>query len=259
MRASSMLLNLDPARALRYRSKSQKARVMSEGWMLENGRCANCGNVLEAFANNHPAADIFCPVCSEEYEIKCGRNPVTTKIIDGAYAIMMAKITGGIAPNLLYIHYNPDSLFIQNMLLIPRHFMTPEIITQRKPLSSKARRHGWVGCFIDANRIPPSGKIGIVKQGVAMEWRDVISAYNKNKFLYQEKHELRGWLLDIMRCIEKLNKKRFKLDELYQSESSLASLHPENSNIRPKIRQQLQKLRDHGYLRFLGDGEYELL
>jgi len=31
-----------------------------------------------------------------------------------------------------------------------------------------------------------------------------------------------------------------------------------NHNIRPKIRQQLQILRDLGFLEFLGDGSYRL-
>jgi type II restriction enzyme len=36
-------------------------------------------------------------------------------------------------------------------------------------------------------------------------------------------------------------------------------LHPLNRNIRPKIRQQLQVMRDHGVLEFLGQGRYRIL
>ncbi len=35
-------------------------------------------------------------------------------------------------------------------------------------------------------------------------------------------------------------------------------MHSENKNIKPKIRQQLQFLRDKGYLEFLGNGVYVL-
>ncbi|HDT15115.1 MAG TPA: hypothetical protein ENN55_02790 [Firmicutes bacterium] len=35
-------------------------------------------------------------------------------------------------------------------------------------------------------------------------------------------------------------------------------IHPENRNIKPKIRQQLQFLRDKGYLYFEGKGRYVL-
>jgi type II restriction enzyme len=44
--------------------------------------------------------------------------------------------------------------------------------------------------------------------------------------------------------IEKLNKKEFTLDEIYSFEHELKLKHPENNNIKPKIRQQLQFLRD---------------
>jgi type II restriction enzyme len=40
--------------------------------------------------------------------------------------------------------------------------------------------------------------------------------------------------------------------------ATLAKLHPANRNIRPKIRQQLQVLRDMGLVEFLGGGEYRL-
>ena len=36
----------------------------------------------------------------------------------------------------------------------------------------------------------------------------------------------------------------------------LARMHPENRHVRDKIRQQLQVLRDKGFLEFVGRGEY---
>ena len=35
-------------------------------------------------------------------------------------------------------------------------------------------------------------------------------------------------------------------------------LHPDNRHVRDKIRQQLQVLRDHGYLEFVSRGSYRL-
>lgn len=43
----------------------------------------------------------------------------------------------------------------------------------------------------------------------------------------------------------------------YAFESWLALRHPKNHNIKPKIRQQLQFLRDKGFVEFLGDGRYK--
>lgn len=69
---------------------------------------------------------------------------------------------------------------------------------------------------------------------------------------------LRGWILDVMNCIDRLNKKEFTLDEIYNFENILSEKHPENKHIKDKIRQQLQFLRDKGYLEFLDRGNYRL-
>jgi len=61
-----------------------------------------------------------------------------------------------------------------------------------------------------------------------------------------------------MRCIDKLGKKKFTLDEVYAFENKLSLLHPENRHIKDKIRQQLQVLRDKGYLEFTSRGNYRL-
>ena len=42
-------------------------------------------------------------------------------------------------------------------------------------------------------------------------------------------------------------------------ENFLKLKHPNNNNVRAKIRQQLQFLRDYGYLTFTKRGEYTLL
>lgn len=46
------------------------------------------------------------------------------------------------------------------------------------------------------------------------------------------------------------------LDAVYAHEARLAALYPGNRNVRPKIRQQLQVLRDRGWLSFDGGGRY---
>lgn len=53
--------------------------------------------------------------------------------------------------------------------------------------------------------------------------------------------------------------REFFLPELYEAEGTLAQLHPGNKNIRPKIRQSLQYLRDERIVEFLDDrGSYRL-
>ncbi|MFH0815076.1 MAG: hypothetical protein V1902_03330 [Candidatus Falkowbacteria bacterium] len=55
-----------------------------------------------------------------------------------------------------------------------------------------------------------------------------------------------------------LHKKTFTLDEIYNFENILGKKHPCNKHIKDKIRQQLQFLRDKGYLDFVSYGHYRL-
>lgn len=48
----------------------------------------------------------------------------------------------------------------------------------------------------------------------------------------------------------------FKLKDLYAYKKNLAELYPNNKNIKAKIRQVLQQLRDEGNVMFLGKGWY---
>ena len=59
-----------------------------------------------------------------------------------------------------------------------------------------------------------------------------------------------------MRCVERIGRAEFTLDDVYSFEPHLSRLYPDNRNVRPKIRQQLQLLRDHGWLIFEGSGRY---
>jgi type II restriction enzyme len=65
--------------------------------------------------------------------------------------------------------------------------------------------------------------------------------------------------LDVLTCIEKLNRQNFNLNEIYQFENYLRLKHPDNNSIQAKIRQQLQILRDKNYLKFESRGKYKLL
>ncbi len=66
-------------------------------------------------------------------------------------------------------------------------------------------------------------------------------------------------MLDIMRCIERIGRSDFTLEDMYAFESELAAAHLENHHIKDKIRQQLQMLRDKGYIDFVSRGHYRLI
>lgn len=87
----------------------------------------------------------------------------------------------------------------------------------------------------------------------------MLAQWQKTLFLREEKEiSGKGWLLDVMMCIEKLGRKDFSLNEVYSFENTLSKKHPDNRHIREKIRQQLQFLRDKGYLEFVERGHYRL-
>lgn len=254
-----MNLNFDTNLALDYHSNSQKIRIMSENWVVDNVYCVRCGNKLNHFKNNKPVGDMFCEQCKEEFELKSNRAKLGKKIVDGAYSTMIEKIENGDIPNFFYLNYSLMDYKVKNLLIIPKHYFTKEIIIKRPPLPETARRAGWIGCNIDISSIPESGKLYIVKNGQEENKNIVINNFNKMLFLRKSKGELRGWLLDILKCIELLDKKEFTLNEIYSFEEFLKIKHPNNNNIQAKIRQQLQILRDYRYLLFTNRGEYRLL
>ena len=61
-----------------------------------------------------------------------------------------------------------------------------------------------------------------------------------------------------MKCVEAIGRPDFTLADVYAFEPHRAAAYPDNRNVRPKIRQQLQVLRDHGWPQFLGGGRYRL-
>lgn len=243
-----------------YRSGSQKIRVMSENWVAKSVFCPNCGNdTIEQYPNNRPVADFFCSGCNEDYELKSKATSLGTKIVDGAYSTMIERIQGRNNPSLLLLTYTPNKLRVSNLLIIPKHFFTTSIIEKRTPLAPTARRAGWVGCNILLWSIPESGKIFYIRNNEQVPRENVKKQWQKTAFLRENtKLETKGWLLDIMRCMEQLNKTDFTLSDMYAFESTLKALHPGNKHIKDKIRQQLQLLRNKGYLEFTSRGQYHV-
>ncbi len=152
------------------------------------------------------------------------------------------------------------SLDVRNFLVVPKHFFTPEIIEKRKALSSTARRAGWIGSNILLGGVPLSGRIYLIKDRVVEPREAVLAGWRKTLFLCDAADlKSRGWLLDVMACIERLGVKDFNLSQVYGCEDVLGRKHPDNRHIKDKIRQQLQVLRDMGYLEFVERGHYRLI
>jgi type II restriction enzyme len=242
-----------------YDSGSQSARFWTEHWVKEQVFCPNCGHLhLSQFRANRPVADFFCTSCGEEYELKSQKTRFGTKILDGAFRTMTARLAESNNPSLFLLNYDAAKLEVTNLFVVPKHFFVPEIIEERKPLAPTARRAGWVGCNILLDQVPPSGKIFIVRDRRIEDREAVLAQWRRTVFLREESLDARGWLIEIMKCVEAIGKREFELDDVYAFEARLSDLYPNNRHVREKIRQQLQVLRDRGYLDFVSRGYYRL-
>ena len=241
-----------------YKSGSQIARVISEDWCGRELYCAACGSerLLSARVNT-PAIDFVCPTCDQRFQLKGFKTWNQRKIPDAGYESMICAIRSDSVPNLLVLQYTSDWL-IRNLMLVPGVFFSETVIEKRAPLGSKAQRAGWVGCNILLHRIPEDGKIAVVSNGTIVAERPVRKEYSRVRGLAEVPPEVRGWTLDVLASIRKLGSTRFSLPELYRMEPDLQRIHPRNQNVRPKIRQQLQVLRDLGLIEFRSPGNYAL-
>ena len=142
-------------------------------------------------------------------------------------------------------------------MIIPKQFFTTEIIVKRKPLSENARRAGWVGCNIDISNVAEVGKVFLVKNSELIDKQIVERSFRKTLFLREKSSDAKGWLLDLMLCVDLIKKETFTLDDVYKFEGKLKLKYPNNNFIKDKIRQQLQILRDKGIIEFVSRGNYK--
>lgn len=253
-----MELNFDTSVITNYHSSSQIARVVTEKWVADNMYCPRCGRKhIEQFPNNKPVADFYCPNCKNEFELKSKNGTIEKKINDGAYETMIQRITSNKNPDFFFMSYSKNESIVKNLLFVPKHFFLPDIIEKRKPLADTACRAGWIGCNILIDKIPEQGRIPIISNGIVSQINDVVNKVNKSKALEKTEINARGWLMDVLICVNQITSQIFTLSDIYAFKNLLALKHPQNNNIKPKIRQQLQFLRDKGFLEFLGDGRYK--
>ncbi len=240
-----------------YHSGTQRARVLTESWVEKNMYCPRCGNTkIIHFQNNRPVADFYCEKCQSQYELKSKDGVLGDRVNDGAYDTMIARITSNENPDFFFMGYRKQTMAVRDLVMVPKHFFVPAMIEKRKPLSPTARRAGWVGCNILLNAIPRQGFIRIIENGNPIERDKVISQVSQSSNLEVRNIEARGWLFDVLECVNLIPTLEFSLDDMYRFEALLAVKHPQNHNIKPKIRQQLQYLRDKGFLEFTQRGKY---
>lgn len=253
-----MDLNFNISVAAGYKSNVQKSRVITESWVRENMYFPICGEpILHQYIANRPVADFYCDKCKSDFELKSheGQKSLPKIIPDGAYNTMIERITSSNNPNLFVMGYADKK--VANLIFIPGFFFVPSVIVKRTPLKETARRAGWTGCNINIGLIPNDAKIKIIENGIISPAESVINQYQFIKSLETNNIQARGWLMDTMSCIENIPSDYFTLKDLYNFEHLLKLKYPDNNFIQAKLRQQLQILRDRGFIDFMGQGKYK--
>lgn len=243
-----------------YKSRSQIARVLSESWFDKNMYCPAClSDEMKRLQNNTKVLDFICPFCHEPYQLKAQSKTFGNSVINSEYYTKIRKIKAGEAPNWSLLEYNLDENIVKNLLIIPRHFLTLNIIQKRNPLSDSARRAGWTGSNVLIGRLPPDAKLYVVKDEKEVSQQDVRRLWKRFEFMKKRKLSEKGWINDVLSCVRDLGKEEFTIQEMYDFENRLSMIHPRNKHIKPKIRQQLQFLRNEGVIQFKDRGSYKII
>jgi type II restriction enzyme len=254
-----MQLECDLTLAARYTSQTQIARVLSESWYSRNGYCLSCENdQLSPTAANSKASDFTCADCSERYELKAFKTEPAKRLVNGAFDALISRIRNGSVPTLVLMKRD-EGWKIQSLSAVHHLFLTPDVVERREPLSPSARRAGWTGCNIRLDLIGADGRIPIIESGVAVDRKKARERFRQFQPLRDVPPSLRGWATLTLKTIRGLGRPEFSLGDVYARESEFTARYPDNRNVRAKIRQQLQVLRDLGLLEFRGLGQYRLL
>ena len=111
-------------------------------------------------------------------------------------------------------------------------------------------------CNILYQKIPEQGKLLIIRDGKEFDVKDVLRRYNKMKTLQTDNLKIRSWTMDVLSCVNEIPSEIFTLSDVYKFVDRLSKNHSDNRNVEAKIRQQLQFLRDKGFIEFISRGVY---
>jgi len=157
------------------------------------------------------------------------------------------------------LRYDSPSWMARDLVFVPNFAFTMSSIEKRPALTATAQRAGWIGCNILICNVPVDLRIPMISAGEILRPQDVRRRYKSIKPLNAIRAEQRGWTLDVLNIVRRIGRREFNLAEVYKHSAELENLHPNNRHTHAKIRQQLHKLRDLGFIEFSNVGAYRLL
>ena len=255
---------------MKYRSSSQLARRVTETWATDNLYCPRCGLPLQPYKNNTAVYDFYCghldhklllqAYPQDDFQLKSVRSfpfhHFPYRIIGAEYNTTIRSLEQGAFPSLILLHYSLKEKEVQDGLFIHRLSVTANSVVKRKPLSQLAERSNWIGSEILLTSIPDMGKIPMIQDSSIIPKETVMSRWASVERIFRGNLEKRGWISDTLLAVDTLPM-TFSLDDVYSFQPYFQRNHPSNKHIKDKIRQQLQILRDRGYLKFVGRGRYQ--
>lgn len=242
---------------LGYTSRTQQVRRISEDWVQRNVYCLRCdSDEIHPTSANTQTRDFVCPDCGHAYELKSKCGPFTGTVVDGAYSAMIRTIRTNRTPSFLLLEYS-KKWSVTGLTAVHHSLITENSIVARKPLAATARRAGWIGCSILLPTIAVDARIPVIRNQRIEPRATVRASFKKLETLAELPYKARGWASAVLNLIRRIPGPSFSLTDAYGFEDELKLMYPENNNIKPKIRQQLQVLRDAGVIIFLGSGRYQ--
>lgn len=141
---------LDTALGSAYKSRSQFARVVIEPWAELNLYCLECpSDDISALPNNTKVADLHCPRCKANYQVKSREGRFNNRIQGGEFKTYIAAVETGTFPNLVLVEWDRRFSSVVVVQAINGGSIKKDRIIGRNQLSATARRAGYQGCTID--------------------------------------------------------------------------------------------------------------
>lgn len=159
----------------------------------------------------------------------------------------------------MLMHYS--DWCVKGLVAIHPVFLTPKVVLKRKKphIRPNTGIEYWM-CDLDLSLIPADGKIPIVSNSEVQPISGTRRRFHESLRFADIPLKKRGWAALVLANVRKIGKQEFTLADIYAYEREMHAVYPENSHVREKIRQQLQVLRDLGYIEFQSKrGEYRVL